>query len=524
MPFKKAEKKGLYLRIAIDGPSGSGKTYTALMLAEVLKGSKRIALIDTEYQSAELYADKFDFDTDKLTFFSVEKYIAAMQEAADTGDYGVLIIDSLTHAWDGIGGVLARKDAIERAMKTPNGYTAWAEANPLQNKLIAAILSWPGHVICTLRSKMEYVMETDSRGKTVVRKVGMAPIQRQGVEYEFTIVGEMDASHNMSISKTRCSLIDGYSQIPDKAVAKTMLDWAQGGGEPTLPAPQVEEPVKSNSAPPAPPIPPPPTIDTAKHNAGVFLKHWNDEGLEDIEVLARLGVKRLSEFGDWSNPQTAVDADWKMSEYKPPTNDKNLADEPDFTELDKAIAKLPSPSDPAPKPNGGKPANERETFLTTTPTQSGALWGPASIPEGPIDSNGYPIKPDQVKAEHSAPKAETEPTNVARRQSTPEAIIEKNAKHRPSAEPANPAATTDGFSPELEEHIKSFMAYLKNVPELCHLTMAAVADALEVFILEDYAGYEWEKSGNYWIDKGALKKIEAYAKKHPAKDKAAQPA
>ena len=188
--FTKATKKKLKLRLALCGPTGSGKTYTALRMARELAKGGVVAVIDTEHSSASLYADDFDFVAGELNHHSPRSYCNAINAAAEAG-VAVLIIDSLTHAWTGNEGALELVDQAA-ARNRGNSYVAWRDVTPMHNELVNAILSFPGHIICTMRSKMEYVQEKDSRGKTVIRKVGMAPIQRAGMEYEFTVVADID--------------------------------------------------------------------------------------------------------------------------------------------------------------------------------------------------------------------------------------------------------------------------------------------------------------------------------------------
>ncbi len=210
MSFKKAEKKGILARIANCGPSGSGKTYWSLEQADRLATAygTKIAVIDTEYGSAKIYADKFEFDVLELyDDFSPQRYIDAMKDAAKAG-YGVVVIDSLTHAWDGTGGVLEKQADATEASKSKNSYIAWSKVTPLQNALRNALLEYPGHLIATMRSKAEYVQQKSERGKTTIEKVGMAPIQKGGLEHEFTIANEINVGHVLCVSgKSRCHLI-----------------------------------------------------------------------------------------------------------------------------------------------------------------------------------------------------------------------------------------------------------------------------------------------------------------------------
>src|SRR5947209_6754030 len=180
MAFKKAIKLESKLRLALAGPSGSGKTFTALTLATALADGKPVAVIDTERGSAAKYADVFpSFDVNELDIFSPDAFIAAIREAEHAG-YAVLVIDSISHEWNGAGGVLEIVDNAAKRLKSANTFSAWGEGTPKHNSFVDAILRAKLHVICTMRSKEEYVQERDGNGRTVIRKLGMAPIQRDG--------------------------------------------------------------------------------------------------------------------------------------------------------------------------------------------------------------------------------------------------------------------------------------------------------------------------------------------------------
>lgn len=226
MAFVKATKKKSKARIALLGPSGAGKTYSALAIGKHL--GKKIAVIDTERGSASKYADDVAvFDVCELASFEPQKYIDKLKEAAAEG-YDVVVVDSLSHAWMGTGGIIDQKDK-----KGGNGFDAWRTLTPQHNALVEAILSYPGHVVATMRSKMEYVQEKDGKtGKTVIRKVGMAPVQREGMEYEFDVIGELDVDHTLHITKSRCAaLADQAIRKPGADLAKQLLDWLDQGVE-----------------------------------------------------------------------------------------------------------------------------------------------------------------------------------------------------------------------------------------------------------------------------------------------------
>lgn len=228
MGFQKATKKQAKARIGLIGPSGAGKTYTSLALATGL--GKKIALIDTEHGSASKYADKFDFDVLELDNYNPQHYINAIKEAGKLG-YDVLIIDSLSHAWAGTDGALelADKNSIKYG---GNKFAAWRDITPLHNKLIEAIISSPCHIIATMRAKTQYIQTQDNKGKAIIKKVGLEPIQRDGMEYEFDIVADMDTDHNLIVSKTRCEALDGVvMNKPGSDLTEIIKAWLTDGEE-----------------------------------------------------------------------------------------------------------------------------------------------------------------------------------------------------------------------------------------------------------------------------------------------------
>lgn len=220
MIFKKASRSAAKIKLAITGPSGSGKTFSSLMMAKGL-GAK-IAVIDTENGSASLYSDKMEFDTLSITPpYSTEKYIQAIDAAVSHG-YDCLVIDSITHAWSGEGGLLAQKEQIDS--RGGNSYTNWAKITQKHEAFMAKILNSPIHLIATMRSKQDYVM-SDKNGKQVPQKVGMAPIQRDGAEYEFTVVFDIAMNHEALASKDRTGLFDSRIFKINEATGKELASW-----------------------------------------------------------------------------------------------------------------------------------------------------------------------------------------------------------------------------------------------------------------------------------------------------------
>jgi len=214
LAFKPATRKQTKARIAIMGPSGSGKTLWALRIAAGL--GKRIAVIDTENRSASLYKGDYDLDFDVLEIdpeddggFDPRKYVDAIR-LAERERYDVVIVDSLSHAWAGTGGALEMVDNSN----SKNSFAAWKDVTPIQNALTDALTHCKIHLIATLRSKTEYVLEEQIDGKGRKRQVpvrkALAPVQRAGLEYEFSIFAECELEgHAFKISKTRARFCDG---------------------------------------------------------------------------------------------------------------------------------------------------------------------------------------------------------------------------------------------------------------------------------------------------------------------------
>lgn len=234
MGFRRAERKKAKLRLGIVGPAGSGKTYSSLLVAKGLGG--KVAVIDTENGSGDLYAHLMEYDVCTLDApYTVDKYVKAIEEA-ERGGYDTIIIDSLSHAWAGEGGLLDQQGKIADAGRG-NSYTAWRQITPMHNRFVEAMLTSKCHVIATMRSKTEYVLETNDRGKQEPKKVGMAPVQREGMDYEFTTVLELATNHNATVSKDRTSLFDGQIFKPSEKTGEALLAWLETGVD--TPAPQV---------------------------------------------------------------------------------------------------------------------------------------------------------------------------------------------------------------------------------------------------------------------------------------------
>ena len=225
--FRKAVKREGKLRLAVAGPGGSGKTYTLLTLAAELGG--RVALVDSEHGSASKYADQFEFDVLELASFDPGLVPDLIASVAVQG-YSTLIIDSLSHFWNGVGGELEQVEHISARTKSNNSWAAWREVSPKHNRMIDAMLDAPIHVLVSMRVKTEWVVERNEKtGKSVPRKVGLQPVMRDGIEYEFDVCGEMDQENTMIVTKSRCPAASGgLFPKPGKDLATLLRLWLDG--------------------------------------------------------------------------------------------------------------------------------------------------------------------------------------------------------------------------------------------------------------------------------------------------------
>ena len=229
--FRQATKRQAKLRLAIDGPSGAGKTWTSLSIASRL--GTRTAVIDTERGSASLYSDTYHFDVAEMSPpFEPHIAVETIRQAERAG-YDVLVIDSLSHFWEGEGGV---RDMVDAASERAHGNTfaGWKVGTPAYRHLVDTILAADMHILVTMRSKTEWVLETNERGKQVPRRVGMAPVMRGGIEYEFTVVVDPDLSHQAIVTKSRCAEIADrlYPAHREADLAESLKTWLAAGVEP----------------------------------------------------------------------------------------------------------------------------------------------------------------------------------------------------------------------------------------------------------------------------------------------------
>lgn len=238
MQLQKATKSKVKLKIALQGTSGSGKTYSALQLAYGITADwTKIAVIDTENESSNYYANQGEFNVLSLQApFTPDRYLEAIQACIKAG-MECIIIDSITHEWDGIGGILEMHEKATRNSRSGNSFNAWASITPLHNKFVQFIVDTPVHIIGTLRTKSDYVLQ-DRNGKQVPVKVGMKAITRDGMEYEFGIGFEIDLNHTATCSKDRTGLfVDAEPFVITPATGQKLVEWANTGVDAPKPEP-----------------------------------------------------------------------------------------------------------------------------------------------------------------------------------------------------------------------------------------------------------------------------------------------
>jgi hypothetical protein len=231
MEFRKATRKKAKIRLGLSAVSGGGKTYSAILIAKGITGDlSKVAIIDTENGSADLYENLGDYNVLPITApFTPEKYIDAIKLCESKG-MEVIIIDSITHEWDGKGGCLEIAETIAQASASKNSYTAWGKVTPRHQSFIDAMLQSKAHIITTVRRKQDYEMSKDNNGKTKVEKAGLKEVTREGWEYELTVNLQLDTAHQAVASKDRTGLFMGKPEfIPSEETGKLIFDWCESG-------------------------------------------------------------------------------------------------------------------------------------------------------------------------------------------------------------------------------------------------------------------------------------------------------
>ena len=287
--FQVAQRRKAKLRLGIDGPSGSGKTYSALLIAKGLAGGDlaKVALIDTERGSGSLYSDLgpyavLDFEPP----YTVARFVKAHDAAVAEG-FEVIVVDSLTHFWSGEGGILDFVDKTAAASTSGNSFAAWKKGTPLQQTFMDTMLASPAHVVATIRSKVEWVIEKNDQGRNAPRKVGLAPDQRKDLEYEFTIMLDLSREHIATASKDRTGLFDERLEVPSEKMGAELRQWLEGGSD----APVLHVAIPADP-PPAPKIgkEQATTLKGLMRDVGFTGTEWVDflEGEFDVDSALKL--------------------------------------------------------------------------------------------------------------------------------------------------------------------------------------------------------------------------------------------
>lgn len=305
--FQKAQRFLTNPTIAITGPTGSGKTMSALRLAAGIAKSMngRFAVIDTENGSASLYSHLFDFDTLNITPpFTTEKYISAINEAEKAG-YCALVCDSITHAWAGEGGLLEQKAQLD-ARPGSNHWTNWGPIKAKDLKFRNAYLhSSVPFFIATMRSKMEYA-QTENNGKKKVEKQGMAPVQSDGIEYEFSVVLDVAMNHEAEVSKDRTDL---FSKKPiftiTEETGELLVKWRSEGKSKAAPMPPIHPEPEPQVSPP----------DDPQEFAPDDLDHYLGPAGQYPEGSIMEAGEHVIPFGQWKGKKLKNLADPILSGY-----------------------------------------------------------------------------------------------------------------------------------------------------------------------------------------------------------------
>lgn len=335
----KSQRKG---RVSLLGPTGAGKTWTALEFAKAF--GPKVIVIDTENGSASLYADKFSFKRINLPSFSAKMYREAIA-LAERDSPDVIIIDSLSHAWAGKDGTLEFVDKEARRSGSDNTFAAWRKASPEHNALVDAIIRCSTHVIVTMRVKMKYAMVKNANGKMEPKRIALQPVQREGIEFEFDLICDMDQAHTLKVSKTRCSLLDGFeTEKPTREVAQTFKTWLDDGApapadEPTRPLPPPVSTTPASKPNGNGATPPPPTT---REDGTPYLPADDDNAL--VVVAERL---------ETLNHPKAIDS-WLKKHFKAdvePRGEVFVANVKDLVGKRRAeLAEALAPKDDAPPP------------------------------------------------------------------------------------------------------------------------------------------------------------------------------
>lgn len=224
MKLQTAQRKRAKIKLGLQGPSGSGKTYSSLLMAYGLCGDwSKVAIVDTENHSADLYSHLGNYQVLSLDSpYTPQKYIHAI-EACEQAGMEVIILDSVTHEWEYL---LDYHSSLQG-----NSFTNWGKITPMHNEFVQKILQTPVHVISTIRTKTDYTLN-EKNGRMVPEKVGLKSVQRDGLEYEFTLAFDLDIKNNATCSKDRTGLFFGKPEVKlSVETGKMILEWCNAGKE-----------------------------------------------------------------------------------------------------------------------------------------------------------------------------------------------------------------------------------------------------------------------------------------------------
>jgi hypothetical protein len=249
LTLRKATRRSVKIKVALQGPAGAGKTKSALRLAYgITNDYSKIAVIDTENRSSELYSDMGEFQVISLEApFSPERYIQAIDLIlAQAPEVEVIVIDSSSPEWSGKGGILEISNSM-----TGNSFTNWSKITPRHQAFMDKMLNTDKHFISTVRTKQDYVL-VEKNGKQVPEKVGLAAVQREGMDYEYSLVFDIDIKHKATASKDRTGLFMDQPEFTiTEETGEKLLKWANTGvdeiqqGIAALNAAQTQDDVKA---------------------------------------------------------------------------------------------------------------------------------------------------------------------------------------------------------------------------------------------------------------------------------------
>lgn len=233
MQLRQSMRRAAKMRLALAGASGSGKTYSSLLIAYGMTGDwSKIAVIDSENCSADLYAHLGGYQVLTLENYAPETYIEAIG-ICEQAEAEVIIIDSISHCWDYLLDFHANLQG--------NSFANWAKVTPRQNAFVQKILQSPAHIICTMRTKQDYVLN-EKNGKLVPEKVGLKAMQRDGMDYEFTVVLDIDLKHHVQASKDRTGLFMGRPEFTiTPKVGQAILNWCNLNPQSNIIQPQTSQ-------------------------------------------------------------------------------------------------------------------------------------------------------------------------------------------------------------------------------------------------------------------------------------------